>query len=271
MPKSSNFLRSRSYGKRGSFKMKKLLIKILTISAVGICLTGCGNVIPEMTPQQQELVVEFAASELLKFDQKHTTKLVPLEMIQEEESNQADSALLKEKEELSTDAAKENEPSGEEGISVDEAIVIDQTQEETLQSVDEFMELTGVSIAYAGYELTDSYPPETADDIYFFMSATGNNKLLVLKFQVENTSGEEAELDFAHRQIRYKIVVNGAEQNALTTMLLNDIAYYQGTLAVGESVELVLVGEVSNEQADPITSLELTMKSVDNTATISLD
>lgn len=249
--------------------MKKSWIKILTISAVGICLTGCGNAIPEMTPQQQELVVEFAASELLKFDQKHATKLVPLEIIQEvEESNQADSSSLEVKEEPSADAVKEN---GEEGIPADEATVIDQTQEESPQSVDEFLELTGVSIAYAGHELTDSYPPVAADDVFFFMSATENNKLLVLKFQVENISGGDMELDFARRQTRYKIVVNGSEQNALTTMLLNDMAYYKGTLAAGESVELVLVGEVSNEQADQITSLELTMKSVDDSATISLD
>lgn len=250
-------------------RMKKSWIKILTISAAGICLTGCGNAIPEMTPQQQELVVEFAASELIKFDQKHATKLVPLEIIQEvEESNQADSSAVEEKEEPSADAAKEN---GEEGIPADEATVIDQTQEESPQSVDEFLELTGVSIAYAGHELTDSYPPEAADDVFFFMSATENNKLLVLKFQVENISGGDMELDFARRQTRYKIVVNGSEQNALTTMLLNDMAYYKGTLAAGESVELVLVGEVSNEQADQITSLELTMKSVDDSATILLD
>lgn len=251
--------------------MKKLLIKILAIGAAGACLTGCGNAIPEMTPQQQELVVEFAAGELLKYDQKHTTKIVPLEMIQEEESSQADSSVLDEKEDPSTDVDKENEDSGEEGIPADEVTVIDQTQEEVPESVDEFMDLTGISITYTGYELTDSYPPEVTDDIFFFMSATENNKLLVLKFQVENVSSESVELDFAHSQTRYKIVVNGEEQNALTTMLLNDMAYYQGTLAAGESVELVLVGEVSNEQADQITSLVLTMKSVDDSATISLN
>lgn len=249
-------------------EMKKTWIKILTISAAGICLTGCGNAIPKMTPQQQELVVEFAASELLKFDQKHETKLVPLEMIQEEESNQADAPVLEEKEESSIE--EENGKAGE-GAAAEDATVIDQTQEAMPKSVDEFLKLTGVSIAYTGYELADSYPSEASDEIYFFMSATGNSKLLVLKFLVENTSGEDIELDFAHGQTRYKIVVDGVEQNARTTMLINDMAYYKGTLAAGESIELVLVGEVSNEQASQITSLELTMKSVDEKATILLN
>ncbi|MDE7249573.1 MAG: hypothetical protein K2N82_06735, partial [Lachnospiraceae bacterium] len=101
--------------------MKKLLIKILAIGAAGVCLTGCGNAIPEMTPQQQELVVEFAAGELLKFDQRHTTRIVPLEMIQEEEeSSQTDSSVLDEKKDPSTDTVKENECVEEEGIPVDE-------------------------------------------------------------------------------------------------------------------------------------------------------
>lgn len=254
--------------------MKKSWIKILVISTAGICLTGCGNAIPEMTPQQQELVVEFAAGELLKFDQKHTTKLVPIEMIQEEEeSSQADAAVLEEQADNSADKVKEQAEgtSAEEGTSADEVTVIDQTQEAMPESVDEFLELTGVSITYTEYELADSYPPETAGDVFFYMSATANNKLLVLKFQVENVSGESMELDLAHKKIRYKIVVNDSEQNALTTMLLNDMAYYQGTLASGEKVELVLVGEVSSEQAGQITSLGLTMKNVDETATISLD
>lgn len=252
--------------------MKKSWIKILAISAAGICLTGCGNAIPEMTPQQQELVVEFAAGELLKFDQKHTTKLTPIEMIQEENS-QADTAALEEQADNPADKVKGQEEGAatEEGTSADEVTVIDQTQEAIPKSVDEFLELTGVSIAYTGYELTDSYPSEAADDVYFFMSATANNKLLVLKFQVENVSGESMELDLAHKKARYKIVVNDLEQNALTTMLMNDMAYYRGTLASGEKVELVLVGEVSGEQANQITSLGLTMKSADETATISLN
>ncbi|MCM1126723.1 MAG: hypothetical protein NC429_09645 [Lachnospiraceae bacterium] len=245
--------------------MKHSWIKTLIIGTVGICLTGCGNAIPEMTEQQQELVVEFAAGELLKFDQKHVTKLVPVEMIEEEESVPEEAPA-----EAPVSEEEKQEPAESEGIPADEATVIDQT-EEAPKSVDEFLGLEGVSITYTGHEIADSYPTEMSDDVFFFMSATENNKLLVLKFQVENVSGVETVLDLAKGQTRYKIAVNGVEQNALTTMLLNDMAYYQGTLAAGESIELVVVGEVSSEQAGQIESLALTMKSVDDNATISLD
>ena len=71
--------------------------------------------------------------------------------------------------------------------------------------------------------------------------------------------------------MRFKVSVDGVEKNALTTMLLNDLAYYNGVLAPGESAELVLVCEVPVEQSENISSLALVLKSVDNEATISLN
>ena len=53
-------------------------------------------------------------------------------------------------------------------------------------------------------------------------------------------------------------------------MLLNDLAYYNGMLAAGESAELVLICEVPVEQSENISSLALVLKNVDNEATISL-
>lgn len=249
--------------------MKKELIRGLVIGVTGLCLTGCGNAIPEMTAQQQELVVEYAVSELLKYDKNYETKLVMLEMDQEPEAAEAPS------EQIAENPKEDGEPGAqtEEGISQDDVTMIDQTEvaENVNVSIEEFLKLDHVEITYAGYETVDAYPPEAEDEIYFYMSATEGNELLVLKFDVRNTAAQDVELDMTGSQTRYKIVANGVEKNALTTLLLNDMAYYTGTLAAGESVELVVVGEIPQDQAAQITSLELVMKSVDDTATISLN
>lgn len=249
--------------------MKKAWIKVFTIGIVGVFLTGCGSTIPEMTEEQQELVVEYAAGELLKYDKNHVAKLVALEADQEKKSEETEPVTAPPASDVSESEKDNDEEKG--GVPADEVTVIDQTEEAPPASVEEFLGLDDVKISYAGYETADNYPEETSEEAFFFMNATANNKLIVLKFQVENLSAEEKELDLAQSQIRYKIIVDGKEQNALITMLLNDMAYYQGTLAPQESVELVLVGEIPSEQVDQITSLELTMKSVDETATISLN
>ena len=53
--------------------MKRVLVGLL-IGAVCFSFAGCGSEIPEMTEEQQELVVEYAAGELLKFDKNHSVK-----------------------------------------------------------------------------------------------------------------------------------------------------------------------------------------------------
>lgn len=246
--------------------MKKVL-RGLIIGTVGICLCGCGNTIPEMTEQQQELVVEYAANTLLKFDRNHAVKLVELE--EEKPQETEDEA-----------APAVSQPEGEEkteekgGITADDVMVVDQTGENASienVSIEQFLGLSDAEITYSGYETADSYPSAGTEEVYFFMEATENSQLLVLKFDLKNTSDSEREVNLADSQVRYKIAINGVEQNALVTLLLNDMAYYQGNLAAGESTEVVVVGEIPSDQADQITTLELVMKSVDNTATISLN
>lgn len=245
----------------------KEVLRALIIGTVGICLCGCGNTIPEMTEQEQELVVEYAANELLKFDKNHVVKLTELE---EEEPAETSEKATPDK----TQPEEKEEPEDKGGVTADDVTVIDQTGENASienVSIEQFLGLSDAEISYTGYEIADSYPSDGTEEVYFFMEATENSQLLVLKFDLKNTADGEKEVNLADSQVRYKIGINGAEQNALTTMLLNDMAYYQGTLAAGESTELVVVGEIPSDQADQITDLALVMKSVDDSATISLN
>ena len=244
--------------------MKKGWIIGLPLIMTGIWLTGCGNAIPEMTMEQQELVVEFAASELLKYDVNYQSKLTapePEQQPEEEQGEQPKEPLI------------EEETLPEEIIADTDVTIVDNTGTVEAQniSIADFLDLTGVEISYAGYETVDTYPEGEAKEAYFFMSATEGNKLLVLRFCALNVSGEELSIDLAKSQTRYKIILNGTEKNALTTMLLNDMAYYQGTLAANESIELVLLCEIQDDQTEFIDTLQLKMKSVDDSATISLN
>lgn len=244
--------------------MKKGWIIGLPLIMTGIWLTGCGNAIPEMTMEQQELVVEFAASELLKYDVNYQSKLTapePEQQPEEEQGEQPKEPLI------------EEETLPEEIIADTDVTIVDNTGTVEAQniSIADFLDLTGVEISYAGYETVDTYPEGEANEAYFFMSATEGNKLLVLRFSALNVSGEELSIDLAKSQTRYKIILNGTEKNALTTMLLNDMAYYQGTLAANESIELVLLCEIQDDQTEFIDTLQLKMKSVDDSATISLN
>ncbi|MDE5908146.1 MAG: hypothetical protein K2H52_05315 [Lachnospiraceae bacterium] len=250
--------------------MKRKAISGVTALLAVALMTGCGNAIPELNDQQQELVVEYAAEMALKYDVNRESKLVELTL----EQDAAPSAPTEEGAEKETADEKENTDApdteaGQQEEALPDVTVIDHTQS---ASIEEFLNLDSVKFTYTGCEAYDFYPDQNQEEeFYFVMNATQGNKLLVLKFMAENISGEEAVLDLNQSQTRYTLNVNGERKNALTTMLLNDLAYYQGTIAPGESVELVLVCEVPSEQAEITPTLELTMKNVENNATISLN
>ncbi len=231
-------------------------------------MMGCGNKIPEMTDQQQDLVVEYAANTVLKYDQNYGSRLIDLSLVENAEAKEPA------QEEQAPDEAEDEEQQKDNEAVQGDVEVIDRTQnsQEEFNSIESFLQLDSVRITYTGYKTVDMYPDENeSSDLYFFMNATPGNQLLVLEFMAENLSGSDMELNIAQSNARFKIVVDGVEKNALTTMLLNDLAYFNGMLAAGESRELVLVCEIPAEQAEQISSLALNMKSVDNMATISLE
>lgn len=239
---------------------------------LAVSVTGCGNSIPDMTSQQQELVVEYAADVLLKHSKNYESKLVELSVVREAEAREAAMKQAVEEAVREEEARAEAEEQNKETESASNDVeVIDNTGEAALQSpstIEDFLKLDSVKFTYAGHETNRLYP-EQGEELFFVMNATEGNKLLVLKFQVENLSDGEKSLDIAQSGTRFKIVVNGAEKNALTTMLLNDLAYYQKTLSARESQEVVLICEVP--ETEEISGIALVMKNEGASTEISLE
>lgn len=241
--------------------MRKKITGIVIFTFTALFAAGCGNKIPEMTEQQQELIVEYAAGTVLKYDKNYAGKLVELTVEENsdvEPANEED-AVVKDQQEAVSESAED-------------VTVIDHTQETSAAaSIEEFLQIDSISITYTGYEICDVYPENNeGSELYFFMNATEGNKLFVLKFLMENFADAEKEINIAQRNVRFKVSVNGMEKNALVTMLLNDLAYYSGVLAAGESTELVLICEVPAAQTTEISSVSLEMRTADEEAAISL-
>lgn len=231
---------------------RKITIACLLASLV--MLTGCvgANRIPELSEEEEALVVEYAASTLLKYDTKYAEKLteIPAEEPAEEVPPMTEGDMIK----ASDNAA--DMPQSPEAANV----ATEQPTQEPEVSVESILGLQDVEVTYKEYEVDDFYP-NNGNDIYFVMNATDGCQLLVLKFELKNLSEQEQEVSVMPGTVRMKIVLNGSEKNALTTMLLNDLATYQGTLAPQESTELVVVGEYKAEELQNIDSLELKLKS----------
>lgn len=238
--------------------MKKKILCGSLLLMLTVLFTGCSNAIPDMNEEERNMVINYAADIIQKYDTNHVTKL------------QEPTPEPKQELSVDQDQTEENEPAE---TPAPETEIIDNTAENTepvIVTVDDFLQFDDFTFSYEGYEVDDEYP-QNGTETYFAMSPTEGNKLLVLKFRAQNNMGSEAQLDMAGTGVRFKVQVNGNTKNALVTMLLNDFANYKGVIEAGGSEELVVITEVPEAQADNITSLNLILKNEAETATITMN
>lgn len=248
--------------------MKKMSM-IAGILFLACALAGCGGQMPELTEEQNEMITEYAVDLLLKYDRNYSNRLIDLEAYREEQASlqarmeaQAAEDAAKAEEEAQT--AKEEEESGE-------AVVDNTVVEPLISSIEEFYGIDGVVFRYTGYELTYVYPEVLEDEAtaFFSMDATPGTELLVLKFLVTNISGGQKDLNMLGYGMRTRINVGtDVSENALSTMLLNDLQTYNGTLGADESTELVAVIEVP--EGTPIDNITMILRNNIDSVTINL-
>ena len=233
-------------------KMKPFII--LLAATLIVSLSGCGNTIPSLSEEQEALVVEYASTAVLKHDANYQGKLVDLSTLKNEEETPVEETMQAPAEEA--DIPKEPEQMQEPQQDVFSA---EQAEAEIQADAEQILGLQDVSLTYSGYEVDEFYP-KNGNEIYFVMNATPGNNLLVVKFTLRNLLNEEQDIQIQPGTVRVKIIMNGEEENALTTMLLNDLATYQGTLGPNEETELVVVGEYPVEDLQSIDSLSVKLK-----------
>lgn len=238
---------------KSKYSYKKNMAKGLAAVMLGsILLTGCGNMIPGMTEEEEQAVGEYAAMVLLKYDANHRSRLVDLSLIEESE----------EKDNKTEEPAVTPPPViNEEASSIP---VIDHAEEiqSSVSSISQFFGLPdGMTISYKNMEVCDSYPDDGQTDGFFSLDASSGKKLLVLEFEMTNNSGAEQSVDILDQNSACKITVNGSyTRTALMTMLTNDLSTYKGSVGAGETQDVVLLIEIDLETADAISDISLTLK-----------
>ena len=237
--------------------------------AAAFCMTACGSTIPDMTEEENAQVVEYAAGLLLKYDENHHGRLV--------EEAEMETVAEENIEDTTEEQTQPEQPKAEETKEEvqEETPVVDVSEEESkisYNSIEEFYGINDVWMIYEGYEVKDIYPDNETEEMFFAMTATEGCKLLVLEFDVVNVGTADKNLDMLSVGAKFKVSVNGSSPRyALTTMLMNDLASYTGTIPVGASEKLVLVVELPEEEVQSIEKLSLVVKKGVEDATVILN
>ena len=235
------------------------------IAASVLPMAACGSSMPELTEEQNRLIVEYAAGLLLKYDENNHGRIVDIEESEpvHEPEVQVEEPVADETEDPEEAEVSETSQTPDE-VQMGEAIAE--------RSIEEFYGIEGVSIAYTGFEVKDTYPDVAEDNLFFAMNASAGSKLLVFNFMVTNVGGQDLNLDMSAYNTKFKISINGeSPKYILTTMLMNDLASFTGTIPAGASENLVLVSEIPEEASGSVQSVALLMKNELEDAQLTLN
>lgn len=217
--------------------MKKYIGCIaITMLTVGL-LTGCGSGI-ELTDEENNMVAEYMAATLLRYDLQYEKELIYTADIEEEE------------EFIPVEQIGEEEPTDDtqtsEEISADTEG--EMTEVSASHTIADIFNTKKYEVTYVGMKEYASYSEEGND--YFIVEAPAGSKLAVFQFEISNISSEEVSLDLASEGIAYALSIEGTSvEKPLLTALTGDLQYYSETIPAGESKTAVIVFAV-NEDTD---------------------
>lgn len=238
---------------------RKLLVLSLALILAFSC-TGCAESAQlNLTKEEEQQIASYSADLLLKYDRNHQSNIVDtsyqreLEARIEAQKEAAREELENPSDDSDTaDTSKDNGSTGGSGSSMLYPPEGEQNLAAALGQPD-------FNISYTGYEVCQSYPDD--DSEVFAMDATAGKQLLVFHFDIENITSEDRECVLIDKDAFYRIIVNDSERlNALTTILMNDLATVDEAIVAGGHYDSVVVLETEPGYEQQIESLSLLAK-----------
>lgn len=253
--------------------MKKNICRVLGILLAGVVLSGCNVDIPDLTEEESALITEYATNLIVKHSELSDRDLLSATELEIGIQQEAEARELKIKADeiaeayLNKDIAKieamDSKSADSESTSLSQGVATPS------YTVSEFFEQNDFWVEYSSYELCDSYPDD--DGVFMAMDATPGHQLCVVKFQVQNVSASEQEFDMFSKKGRFTLLTGEGEKiSAQSTMLLNDLSTYKGTIAANASEEMVLIFEVG-DNVSQMGTMQLIMKNGNGDNTITLE
>lgn len=229
--------------------MKKKRVLFLGISLL-LCFvfSGCGDTMYSLTEEEEQLIVDYTAKVVAKYNKASDVGVSKLYFSSEDED---------------TEESEEQNDVGEEEIpdSPDIGTTEGATGEATSQvSFGEAFGFESVEFSNEGFEVEQEY---NNSDMVLLKAPKGKN-YFVLNIKATNVSDSAVDLDLLSADPKFTVSLNGNSYNNETTILLNDLTTYQGKLSAKGSTNLVilfLVPATSKEEIGDI-SLAATINGV---------
>lgn len=211
-------------------KRIKTIFFILTAACM---MTGCSSSKKiELTKEQNDMVAEYIAGALLRYDMRYEEELIYTSEGLEEETE----PVLSPQPEMTQTPETEKVPEQPAGKDAEQV---------TYSSLDDIFSQEGITISYKESNFYDSYPKESTG--YFVIEPKASHKLLVIELKMKNGSSKEKKIDLSAAGITYDLTLGEKSYKPLLTALPNDLRYLDASIEAGKAKNAVIVFEVEKE------------------------
>lgn len=221
-------------------RYKRLLFVCVAVSSM--FLGGCGDSLHQLTVEEENLVVHYAAYAVAKHNIQQKDGMsgvyIPEEEIEELPSTEAEENPL--------DSETEGAQTLEGGDVSNEGQVVESTTVLMAQAIGHENDLF---ISYAGSSVSNHYVEGSA----YALDASAGNTFYIMKFVIANPTQTDVTLDHVTKSPTFVLTSGEMSVSSEVTFLMSDLSTYFGTIAAGQSVEAILLFEVPEGSAESIT------------------
>lgn len=228
--------------------MKKKFL-LAGMSALLCILCGCLQTTP-LTDAEMDVVAEYAASLLLKYDSKYDSPLYYGDLFEEETVTPTVTAAPTSAATVPTEPEITNVPSPTPRVTVAPTPTpLPYSDEETSKQLTEMIAADNIVVSCESYEIMES----VISNDYFSLQAKEGRKYVVVYFLLTNTSNQDEVFDASGKGLSYSIDVNTSIKSRVSlSMLENDLQYMPISVPANGTADAVLVFEIGDMQIDTL-------------------
>lgn len=210
------------------------LLMTTAVMVTAMMMGGCGEEAYTLTDSEKELIVDYSAHVVTKYNtyQKEGLAYVWPEEAEEEEAEPS---------KTQTAETVVSEAGTVAAVPDDTAENADTVYNADAATLDELFGVPGIEISYIGARLADNYIEAQNYALY----PDSGKQYLVLGFDVTNTGDAAAYVDYLDNAGKFQVTLNGeVTVSSELTLLLQDFSTFEATLKPGQTKETVLLFQV---------------------------
>jgi hypothetical protein len=237
--------------------MKKRFRLLAVVSAATLLLGGCGTPLYDLTDDEQNIIVTYAAFTLAKHNTYQKDGMTNAVLAEEDSQEETTTDTQQESSETDSSTSTGAATATDEGSGDEDAISL-------AAAVGQESRLT---VSYKGYQVQDSYQ----EGDYLAVNPDVGKRLVVMKFKIKNPTDKDIELDTVSLDNTFYASFDGGGRVKETVSFgAQSLSSYLGVIKAGKSKTAVLLFQVPESQADAISSVELTVQMEDSTFNVKL-